>query len=247
MVYRVIVDGKRTYAETSINGYSTEKDKEAREKITRHFQEVLGANKVVFDTSYEEAASLHKMAEEFYIKAIELFEIIKSFPEDPWGTDEMAQLIPPLMQIYIFAMKLPDLEYMEDAEYDQSETCSSYLRQINFAKEYEYFWMVFDPYCKADLYKNPNDSAGGLCKSALWDDLGDTIVDLEQGVEAYLSGLVCEAIFNWRFNILSHSGRHILNALTAMCRAWEDATEHNEKIHDDPDRYWSKDSKSVIV
>ncbi len=246
MVYRITVDGKRTYAETSITGYSTEKDREAREKITRHFQEVLGANEVIFDNSYEEAASLHVIADEFYIKAIELFEIINSFPEDPWGIDEMAQLIPPLMQIYILAMKLPDLEYMEDAKYDQSEACSSYFRQINFAKEYEYYWRVFDPYCKEDLCKNPN-CHGGLCQSALWDDLGDTVADLENGVEAYLSGLVCRAIFDWRYSILIHSGRHILNALTAMCRAWEDATEHNETMQYDPKKYWSKDSRSVIV
>lgn len=245
MVYRVTVDGKRTYAETALTDYSTDKDRLARDRICKYFKEKQSAQEVIFDTSFEEAAHLHEMAGEFYEKAMELFGVINAFPENSWGPDEMGQLIPLLMQIYILAMKLPELEYMEDTDYEWKH--DHITRKITFSEEYEYYWMVFAPYSEKDLYKeDPAGPDGGLCKGALWDDLADTLSALVSGVDAYLAGLVCEAIFNWRFDMIIHYGRHITNALSAMCRVWEDSCKDNKKFKE-PNDYWAYDTDGVIV
>ena len=244
MVYRILVDGKRIYAETSLTDYSPYKDRLARERIRKHFCDKLGAKKVIFDTSYEEAAILHEMAGKFYEKTMELFDVINAFPEWSWGLDEMEKLIPLLMQIYILAMDLPELEYMEDAHYDREY---NYVRRkIAFSEEYESYWMVYDPYCNEDLYKDPVRPDCGLCKGALWDDLAGILSELESGVHAYQAGLVCETIFSWRFDMIAHYGRHITGALSAMCKAWEESQTDN-KIFKGPDDYWAYDTDGVIV
>lgn len=244
MVYRVIADGIKMYAETSVIDYTTDKDREARAKITGYFKDKLGVRELTFDTSFEETERLHETADEFYYKVRELFDTVNAFPEHSWGVNEMGRLIPLLMQIYALAMKLPQLEYMEDTEYDCNY--DHITRKIEFSEEYDTYWTVFDPYCKEDLYENPKDADGGLCKSALWDDLADILADLEYGVDAYKAGLVCEAIFNWRFNMIIHYGHHITDALSAMCRAWEDWNADKD-AHTDPDDYWSYGTDSVIV
>ena len=245
MVYRVTVDGKRTYAETALTDYSTEKDRLSRERICTYFREELGAKEVIFDTSFEETARLHEMAGEFYENIMELFGVINAFPESSWGPDEMGQLIPLLMRIYILAMRFPELEYMEDSDYEWKHDYIT--RKIAFSEEYEYYWMVFDPYSPKDLYKeDPAGPEGELCKGALWDDLGDILSTLEDGADAYEAGLVCEAIFNWRFGLCIHYGRHITNALSAKCRVWEDSCEDNKKFKE-PNDYWAYDTDSVIV
>ena len=64
MVYRITVDGKRKYAEASITEYSLEADNLAREEIIRHYLDDEDAKEVLFDTTVEEAASIHKKAKE---------------------------------------------------------------------------------------------------------------------------------------------------------------------------------------
>ena len=62
MVYRIIVDGKRKYAEALVKEYSLEADNLAREEIIRHYLDDEDAKEVLFDTTVEEAASIHKKA-----------------------------------------------------------------------------------------------------------------------------------------------------------------------------------------
>lgn len=54
MVYRIIVDGKRKYAEVPTREYSLEADNLAREKIIRHYLDDEGAKDVTIETTPEE-------------------------------------------------------------------------------------------------------------------------------------------------------------------------------------------------
>ena len=54
MVYRIIVDGKRKYAEVPTRGYSLEAHNLAREKIIRHYLDDEGAKDVTIETTPEE-------------------------------------------------------------------------------------------------------------------------------------------------------------------------------------------------
>ena len=243
MVYRITVDGVKNYAETPIFSYSHENDMKARERITKYFKEKENAAEVVFDNSYEEVEKLHLQAEEFYQKVMEFNDIWMSLPYDHgWGPAEMELLIPVLMQIYILAMKLPDLEYMEDMDYERKYDL--FRRRTNFLPEYEEYWMVFDPYCCATDEKSDEVIKKWVWVRALWDDIGDALGDLSAGVDAYRTGLVCEAIFSWRFEMLFHYGEHIRNAVFAMGSLWENAMHLKEREKKD---YWVYEGDGVII
>ncbi|MCR5685893.1 MAG: DUF5063 domain-containing protein [Lachnospiraceae bacterium] len=195
-----------------------------------------------FYTTFEEVCELHEKAGIFCDQVMEFLNLKMSFPEPPWGLNEMEQLIPQLMKIYMLAMGLPDLEYMEDMKYEEDDSIPH--RPISFVDEYEYYWTVFDPYCKyAETDEEPKKEIEP-CKGMLTDDLADISTELSQGVEAYRAGLVCEAIFQWRFGLLSHYGNHITSALRAMTSAWEYETQHRDREMRD---YWNPDEDSIIV
>ena len=239
MVYRITVDGKRCYAEAAIREYSLEADNKAREAIIQRYLDEEGAQEVTFGTSIDEARALHRVAADFYDTAMDFCRGWNGFPRDKtWGVEEMRELIPQLMRVYIAAMKLPDPEHIENAKYDKGMHSFDY--NSNFSEEYQYYWSVFDPYCKADLYEDSSggDSLEGLAKEWLTDDLASTITEISMGISAYQAGLVCEAIFEWRFGLISHYGHHLMGALGAMCSVWE----KDEIISDREDRkYWAGD------
>ncbi len=54
MVYQIIVDGKRKYAEVPIREYSLEADNLAREEIIRHCLDDEGATDVTIESTPEE-------------------------------------------------------------------------------------------------------------------------------------------------------------------------------------------------
>lgn len=234
MIYRITVDGKRKYAEAAIREYSLETDNLAREEIIRHYLEEENAVEVFFDTTPNEAREIHEIAEEFYEQLLEFQAVWNNLPKDkPWGIDEMYLLIPQLMRIYILAMKLPETKYMEDTDYEISDLFQG--RIVNYSEKFDSYWTVFNPYCNGDLYENPLESDDGTCRNSLNDDLADIITDIAEGIGAYEQGLVCEAIFQWRFSLISHYGQHIWSALSAMCSAWEKAMRDKSK---EPIEYW---------
>ena len=143
-------------------------------------------------------------------------------------------MILPLMKIYILAMKLPETEYMEDTDYEISNLFRG--RIVNFSEKFDSYWTVFNPYCNGDLYEKPLESDDGTCKTSLNDDLADIITDIAEGIGAYEKGLVCEAIFQWRFSLISHYGQHIWSALPAMCSLWETQMRKTEKTAAE---YWA--------
>ncbi len=243
MVYRITVDGVKKYAETPIMSYSRDNDMDARKRIASYFREKENAAEIIFDNSFADVEKLHLQAEEFYQKVMELNSIWMSLPYDRgWGPDEMGLLIPELMQIYMLAMKLPDLEYMEDMDYEWNPDL--FNRKIEFLPEYEHYWEVFDPYCCAPNEERDEVIRENVCVGALLDDLGDILGNLSGGVDAYRAGLVCDAIFNWRFDMLIHYGHHIRDAIRAMGSVWEESMHQKEREWDD---YWAYDQDSVII
>ncbi len=235
MIYRISVDGERKYAEASIRKYSIEADNLAREEIIRHYLEEVNAVEVIIDTTIDEARVIHEIADEFYGQLLEFHKVWKNLPDDKsWDVNEMCLLIPQLMGIYMTAMILPEMEYMEDADYETSSLFQD--RKASFSDAFDSYWTVFNPYCCSDLYEKPLESDDGICKSMLSDDFSDIITDLERGIGAYKNGLVCEAIFQWRYSLISHYGQHIWNALSAMCSAWEKAMRDKNK---DLSEYWA--------
>ena len=112
MVYRITVDGNRKYAEAPIREYCLEADNLAREGIIKYYLDDEGAKEVLFDTTTEEAADIHKKAKEVYDELLEYRTVWNDLPEDkPWGINNMFELIPHLMKIYMLAMNLPEPEY----------------------------------------------------------------------------------------------------------------------------------------
>ena len=227
MVYRITVDGNRKYAEAPIREYCLEADNLAREGIIKYYLDDEGAKEVLFDTTTEEAADIHKKAKEVYDELLEYRTVWNDLPEDkPWGINNMFELIPHLMKIYMLAMNLPEPEYTEDAEYD--EEGEFFLgKEVRFEDQFIWYWMVA-PY---------GDSCGDgeTDKGTLWEDFEALMPCLEEGIVAYEAGLVCEAVFSWRYDLLFRYGKHIRNAVNAMGEAWEKAEGKRKKRH-----YWAE-------
>ena len=195
MVYRITVDGKRKYSEASITQYSVEADNLAREQIINHYLEDEGAVNVEINTEVSESREIYAFAAEFATHANRMLKIWESLPDDsPWNIREIEILIPLLMESYMLAMKLPDQEYMEDAEYETEIV----LRKGAFQDADE-----------------------------LNEDLIAVIMCLSEGIQAYNAGLVCEAIFVWKFDLVDYYGRHLIHALSVMSDMWE----RDKRIH----------------
>ena len=226
MVYRITVDRKRKYAEASITEYSLEADNLAREEIIRHYLDDEDAKEVLFDTTVEEAASIHKKAKEVYDELLEYRIVWNDLPEDkPWGVNIMFELIPHLMKIYMLAMNLPEPEYTERGEYEEGEFFLG--KDVRFEDSYIWYWMVA-PYgdscedCVADM-------------GTLWEDFVALMPCLEEGIAAYEAGHVCEAVHRWRYDLLFIYGSHVRNAINAMGEAWEEVARKGKKRH-----YWDE-------
>lgn len=245
MVYKITVDGKRRYAEIPIYKYSQEAENLARERIIDYCINNEGAKEVYINTPPEETKKLHEIADEFYKQAKEFHDIYMNLPYDKaWGAEEMELLIPQLMKIYVLAMKLPNLEWLEDNEY--SDKVEIKYRKMNFSEEYDKYWQIYVPYphLSSERYQKiaytPN--TGWLS-----DDIRDIMMDISRGMEAYLCGLVCKAIFYWEFSLYTHYGKHITDALSAMCWAWE---KNKSKIEDekfDNYIYWGEKYEDGII
>ena len=223
MIYRITVDGVRTFAGASIVEYSPEADNKARESIIRYYLDERGAGDVLFDTTPKETMEIHKAAKDFYTLICDFDKAWSELPyEKKWGAAEIKVIIPFLANVYIKAMSLPDIEFTEDSKYEGDTDL--FKRDCNFDKSYEYYQMVFDPYEWRDKpVKDQTGEDDNICLGWLNDDIGSVMTELALGAEAYLEGHVCDALFQWKEGLAMHYGRHLTNALNAMCRVWEDA------------------------
>ena len=112
-------------------------------------------------------------------------------------------LISYLMKLYLFALKLPDMEPDSD-ESERSVIKVSIPIQVNDNFQTMY-WEVF----------NPLEEDEPVC-GYLVDDLNDIINDIQRGIHEYESGRTGNAVFEWKNGLDSHWGNHAIDAIRAL-------------------------------
>ena len=115
---------------------------------------------------------------------------------------DVPTLIELLMNLYIMAMNLPELE----PETNDSSSSDSDRLLIHFDKQVPtLYWEVFNPYVQEEP----------VCGD-LFDDLSDIALDVKNGMKEYEAGRIGNAVFEWKNGLNSHWGHHIVDALRAL-------------------------------
>lgn len=239
MVYRIIVDGKKMYEERLFSAYSLETDKRKRKEIVEYYRNEKGAEEVIIDTTTEEVRTLHEIAETFSKYVIEFDDLLYGLPDEEWEPDEMELLIPALMNLFMAAMKLPNIECIEDKRPGIIECRSRKETPIQFAERYCLYWNVFDPY--ENVCGNENDEKYNVCMMSLIDDIASVSGDLLRGMEEYANGRICRAIWEWKLGFLSHWGSHATHALSAMSFAYREAID--DRWFDEDECCWEEEDE----
>jgi len=119
-----------------------------------------------------------------------------------------------LPKIYSLGLELPDIEPKNDEivtyEGNPPTGIGSKLGK------YDIYWEVLDPVFKEEV------GAGTLSE-----DLAEIYMELKGPLIAYEKGQESDAIWQWKFNIKSHCGDHLVDALRTIHRLVND--------HMDPD------------
>ncbi len=111
-------------------------------------------------------------------------------------------LISFLMRLYLSALALPQ----PDLEEKTPQFRKTAPLEIRFQKDMQIrYRLVFDPFEKEPPIIGD-----------LKDDLADIVIDLQDGIEAYESGLVGKAAFIWRFSSEFHWENHAVDAIRAL-------------------------------
>ncbi|MGB4609239.1 MAG: DUF5063 domain-containing protein [Saccharofermentanales bacterium] len=118
----------------------------------------------------------------------------------------ISELMSLLLNLYSLGLELPDVEPDTiDSCYEDNEEnfiCKLQKMEIKFS---DYYLTMFDP------YKEDKPIMGSL-----YDDLFDIARDLKDGIQEYEKGSLNNAVFEWRFGLNEHWGRHLLGALSAL-------------------------------
>ena len=122
-----------------------------------------------------------------------------------------------LPKIYSFGLQLPDVE-PTDQWSDEIVTYGGNPPTGIGSKlgKYDLYWEIFDPVFEKDVV------AGTLSE-----DLTSIYTELKGPLIAYEKGEASDAIWEWKFNIKSHCGDHLVDALRTIHRLIND--------HMDPD------------
>ena len=129
-------------------------------------------------------------------------DFCKFVQEEIQSEETLDTLISFLMRLYLSAMVLPQPD---------SEEATPHIRQtmpvgIRFKTDMATCYReVFDP------FEEEPPIVGDLK-----DDLADIVSDLQNGIEAYVSGLVGKAAFIWRFSSEFHWENHAVDAIRAV-------------------------------
>ena len=108
-----------------------------------------------------------------------------------------------LMNLYISALNLPDLE-PETTQISESNIRENIFIRINKEIPTTY-WEIFNPY----MVEEP------VCGD-LSDDLYDILSDLQNGIKEYEHGKIGNAVFEWKFGLNNHWGNHVVDVLRAL-------------------------------
>jgi hypothetical protein len=123
-----------------------------------------------------------------------------------------AMLLP---KIYSLGLGLPDTEPKNDEIVTYERNSPIGVLGSKFGK-YDIYWEVLDPVFKEEV------GAGTLSE-----DLAEIYMELKGPLIAYEKGQEFDAIWQWKFNIKSHCGDHLVDALRTIHRLVND--------HMDPD------------
>lgn len=105
-----------------------------------------------------------------------------------------------------------DLPHVEPTENDIVESAESPDKRISaLLGMYDYYLEVFDPY-------QNEQPVGGLIS----DDLADIYLDLVNPLRAYDEGRHLDAVWQWRFNLGTHCGNHMVDTMRAIHRLVHD-------------------------
>jgi len=120
-----------------------------------------------------------------------------------------------LPEVYRLGLLLPDLDVSDDVveEIVVDSPSSRLLKQLG---RYDVYSEVSDPFIGKDIVH-----------ASLADDLSGVYLDLKAPLLHFQGGSRSEAIWEWRFNIRSHCGDHIVDAMRIIHRLVHD--------HMDPD------------
>lgn len=139
---------------------------------------------------------------------------------------EPAQLLELVSRLYSLALALPDapagtVDFDRDSdeayEIDQAERRTIYERAAALVGDRQYYWLQFDPYAAQPDAKPEKPVVGDLA-----DDLADIYGDVVPPLRAWRSGTAewqAIALYEWRFNLHFHWGKHAVEAITAL-HAW---------------------------
>ena len=129
-------------------------------------------------------------------------DFCKFVHEEIQSEETLDTLISFLMRLYLSAMILPQPELEEERPQHKRTTPVEIRFQTDMPIRYR---EVFDP-----LEEGPPISF------TLKGDLIDIISDLQDGIEAYESGLVGRADFTWRAGSEFHWGNHAVDAIRVL-------------------------------
>jgi hypothetical protein len=120
-----------------------------------------------------------------------------------------------LSNVYSLGMLLPDVDPSTDEpeRYRGTPMMDPILKKIG---RYDSYSEIFDPVHEDEIVVG-----------SLSDDLADIFADLKGPMISYESGEKADAIWQWKFNIKTHCGDHLVDSLRVMHRLVND--------HMDPD------------
>ena len=149
-----------------------------------------------------------------YDKHIKKFtEIVKEYclwveNEKDKSEDQLYYLQVMLSKLYCLGIQLPDCEPTDFFENEKLPKLD-YQEIINNFKEFpiQYYSQIFYPLTLPSEEPVTGD---------VIDDLSDIYMDLKSGLWYLENGSEVDAVFQWRFTLGIHWGRHILGAMYAL-------------------------------
>ena len=113
-----------------------------------------------------------------------------------------ARLLP---RIYADGLDLPDVETTNDTI--SAEVASPMGKLASLMGRHDFYHEVFDP-C---FEEKP-------VGASLADDLADIYLDLARPLAAFDAGQISDAVWTWKFNLQTHCGDHLVDAMRVIHR-----------------------------
>ena len=146
----------------------------------------------------------------FYTTAKRYCRFLREWVIDPRSTPELIAI---LMDLYLYAMKLPSGDAIVPEESDKGSEKADLGEGMPFASR-----VKFDPGYPSLYYGrlDPFDDSRKNIQLSLAVDLGDIYDDLEPGIIMYENDKKAWATSAWKKDFELHWGRHAVNAIRVL-------------------------------